>query len=433
MRGTFNLRLLAINTLFARYALEDINFTSSSQRYTVKGSGTFQIGGEVALRQEMFLQVHIDDGVSNRLCYLTNASAAVDRSWPMMHITLDQTNGTLIQVYQLCLAAAPVREIWFSTVSGLTSAFGQAPTNYYSGGDLLAMSGRVVKRQHELTGRLGIMPIAPDIGLDAVDVLPGGEIAFSVEQDIFSESLGPLQHGDLLSNQGRVIRPNQELLAPFTLQPPPPDVGLDAVRVLDSGEILFSITQNAFSEKLGITLGPGDLLSSSGAVRRSHQQLLAHFHPSDATKDYGLDAIHFWPHGEIWFSTEVGFQDQVLGPILGGDLLSDAGYVVFRNLELLNAFAPIEDLADFGLDALFLVTDVTPPAAPPRFVSIEANRSTGRVRLAWEGVGRVFQVERTSVLTSPFQPVSLIIPDLTWDDPGALTNSLQTYYRLRQW
>ena len=34
---------------------------------------------------------------------------------------------------------------------------------------------------------------------NAVEVLSGGEIAFSMEQDIFSESLGPLYHGDVLS------------------------------------------------------------------------------------------------------------------------------------------------------------------------------------------------------------------------------------------
>jgi hypothetical protein len=351
----------------------------------------------------------------------------------MMNLTLSQTNGTLIQVYHFCLAAAPLRDIWFSTVSGLTSAFGEAPTNHVSAGDLLSMSGRVVQRQSELIGRLGIMPVAPDIGLDAVDLLPGGEIAFSVEQDIFSETLGPIQQGDLLSNQGRILRQNQELLAAFSPQPPSPDVGLDAVHILDSGEILFSIEKDIFSERLGVTLGHGDLLSSTGEVRRTHQQLLAHFQPPDASKDYGLDAFYLWPNGEIWFSTEEGFQDRALGPIQPGDLLSDAGYVVFHNLELLRSFAPIEDLADFGLDALFLVTDVTPPAPPPRFLSVEANRSTGRARLAWDGPGRVFQLERASTVTGPFQPFSPIIPTLDFEIPGALTDSPQAYYRLRQW
>lgn len=284
----------------------------------------------------------------------------------MIHISLEQTNGTFIQVFQLDLAAAPVREIWFSTVSGFTSGYyGQPPTNHVSAGDLISVSGRIVKRNHELIGRLGIMPIAPDIGLDAVDVLPSGEIALSVEEDIFSETLGPLQHGDLLSSQGRILHSNQDLLARFVPQPPAPDVGLDAVQVLDHGEVLFSIETNIFSERLGVTLRRGDLLSNTGQVLRTNQQLLVRFHPSNPAKDYGLEALYVWPHGEIWFSTEEGFQDQMLGPILPGDLMSDLGHVVFRNLELLNAFAPVEDLADFGLDALFIVTDAATPAAPP--------------------------------------------------------------------
>lgn len=432
MRGTFELQLLENGPLFTRYAVKNISFQAGG-RYKVTGSGTYEFGGEFALMQRMSLQVQIDDGFSNKLCYFTNTSPAVTRSLPMFDVTLDQTNGTLIQTYQLRLAAAPVRELWFSTASGLTSAHSQPPTNGISAGDLLSSVSRVVKRNHELTGPLGIMPIVPDLGLDAVDILPGGEIAFSVEQDVFSETRGPLHHGDLRSNRGSIIRRNQDLLAPFVPQPPASDVGLDAVQVLDSGDILFSIEKDFFSERLGVTLRRGDLLSATGQVVRSNQQLLSRFHPADATKDYGLDALYLWPHGEIWFSTENGFQDLTLGSILAGDLLSDRGYIVFRNLELLNPFAPVEDLADFGLDALYVVTDATPPVPVPRFTSIQANRSSGNVQLMWQGSGRVFQVERAAVLPGTFQPLSPIIPDLFFDDPGTLSDRSQAYYRLRQW
>src|SRR6185436_10949919 len=100
--------------------MEDIQFTTPGAGYRVTGSGTFQIGGEVALRQEMFLQVQIDNGFTSRLCYFTNTTTAVDRLWPMIDITLEQTNGTFTQVYTLRLAAAPLREIWFSTTSFFT-------------------------------------------------------------------------------------------------------------------------------------------------------------------------------------------------------------------------------------------------------------------------------------------------------------------------
>jgi hypothetical protein len=384
----------------------------------------------------MFLQVQIDNGFTNKTCYFTNESFGVDRFWPMIDIQLMQTNLTnLDSVFWLRLAAAPVREFWISTASGFTSAYGQPPSNYVSDGDLISLSGRVVKRNAELTSQLYIMPMTADLGLDAVSILPGGEIAFSLAQNAFSETLGPLQHGDLLSSQGRIIYRNQDLLAAFAPQPAAPDAGLDAVQVLDSGEILFSIATNVCSKKLGVTLQRGDLLSNSGRVVRSNQQLLARFRPMNATNDYGLDAFFVWPQGEIWFSTERGFQDQDprLGAILAGDLLSDTGYRVFRNLKSLQAFAPLENRADFGLDALFIVTDDTAVAPAPHFTGIRAIPSTSSARLTWQGLGRVFQVESAGLVTDSFQPLSPILPDLSFDNAGTITNRAQAYYRLRQW
>jgi hypothetical protein len=431
MRGTFNLRLLNQNPFSSLYALEDIQFCASD-RYHVTGSGTFEIGGEFALVQRMALQVRIDNGVTNKLCYFTNATAAVDRLWPMIDICLDQTNGTFTQVYSLRLAAAPLREIWFSTVSFFSTTSGPAPARFILGGDLISTSGRIVKENADLYGSVGATPPGPDLGLDAVDILPGGEIAFSLDAGFPMSNVGPIQHGDLLSTRGRILRRNQDLLAPFGIQPAAPDVGLDAVHILDTGEILFSIETNIFSERLGLTLHRGDLLSSSGLVVRTYQQMLARFHPSNTAKDYGLDALYLWPSGEMWFSTEEGFDDSSLGPIFPDDLLSDQGVIVFRNLELLSVFAPAQNQSDYGLDALYVVTDSTPPAPASR-LAIQPEPSTGSVGLTWQGQGRVFQVERAGVVTGAFQALSPIIPDLFFDDLGALTNRARAYYRLRQW
>ena len=215
-------------------------------------------------------------------------------------------------------------------------------------------------------------------------------------------------------------------------EPATNDVGLDAVRVLDNGEILFSIATNVFSKQLNATLHRGDLLSSAASIMRSNQQLLARFHPTNSISDYGLDAIYLWPSGEIWFSTEDYFQDEVFGAILSGDLLSDQGYIVFRNLELLKAFAPKQTSADFGLDALYVVTDATAPAPPP-LLDIAARPATGSVGLTWRGQGRVFQVERAAEVTGPFLPHSPLLPELFFDDPGTHTNRSQAWYRLGQW
>jgi hypothetical protein len=426
--------LLEANPLFNRYAVQAIAFSAGGLpglTYKVTGRGTFQIGGEVAVVQAMSLEVEIDNGTTRTLCYVTNTSGLVERLWPMLKIQLTQTNGTPTQVYQLELAAAPLREIWFSTANGFHPGIPIPATDSVSGGDLLASPGRVVKRNHQLTALLGIMPVVPDLGLDAVEFLPRGEIAFSMEQDMFSETLGPLHHGDVLSNKGRVLQSYGDLIGAFGPEPPPADQGLDALHIESSHEVHFSIEQDFFSENLGRTVRRGDLLSSSGVILKTNEQLIARFHPADPKKDYGLDALWVWPSGEIWFSTEVGFTGQQFEVYGSGDLLSDQGYVVFRNLELLNRFAPIEDLADFGLDALFIVTDVAVAGPSPEFTSVSRNPLTGSVSLHWKGEGRVFQVERAGDANGPFSPLSEIVPDLFYEDQNPAEP--QSFYRLRQW
>jgi hypothetical protein len=105
---------------------------------------------------------------------------------------------------------------------------------------------------------------------------------------------------------------------------------------------------------------------------------------------------------------------------------------VLRQTELLAAFVPTQDPPAFGLDALYVVTDDIPPAPGPR-LSIRANPATHNAELTWEGQGRVFQVERADLVTGAFQPLSPVLPDLFYDDLGAITNRTQSYYRLLQW
>lgn len=134
------------------------------------------------------------------------------------------------------------------------------------------------------------------------------------------------------------------------------DYGLDAVTVGPNGLLLFSTEQGFFSQSLGLSIDDGDLLCEDGTIFKRVGELLANFQPIEPRPiPFGLDAVYVWPHREIWFSTEVGFADARFGYIGDGDLLSDTGRVVARNLELIDAFGPIEDLADFGLDSLHLL------------------------------------------------------------------------------
>jgi hypothetical protein len=363
----------------------------------------------------------------------TNAIRAVNRNWPILEIDLEQVDSNLLVFYRLHLLVAPVRELWFSTTGGLTAGIWQAPTNHASGGDLLSFNGRIVQRNQDLTMGMGIMPVVPDLGLAGIDMAAGGEILWAASQPVFSEFLGPIQQGDLLSNRGRVVKKNQELLAAFGLSPSAADAGLDALQVDASGEIYFSIRTNVYSPTLKLVLGRGDLLSDHGRRVKSNQELLARFQPVDAKTDYGLDALYIWPGGEIWFSTEDGFMDQQLGPITSGDLLSDNGYLVYRNLEIVGAFQPLEDLFNFGLDALYVVTDDLAPAPAPQIREVVVDRGTSALTVRWVGGGKVFQVEKSGAVNGPYLPSAPIIPGLefieAWD-AGVMSSS---FYRIRQW
>lgn len=438
MRGTFGLRLIQENPVFTTYALEDINFQAggpAGMTYKVRGRGIYHVGGEVGRLQDMFLEVGIDNGVTNVLCYLTNAVPTVTRGWPLIQITLGQTNGTATLQYGFELAAAPVREIWFSTTAGFTPGVQPPKTGQVQAGDLVSSAGHVVKRNRDLIGKLGLMPSPdpPDLGLDAVDVLPRGEVAFSTDLDVFSETLGPLHHGDLLSDHGRIVHSYADLVAPFGPMPPIVDPGLDAAQVLDNGETYFSIETDFFSERLGLLIRRGDLLSSSGRIAKTREELLAGFHPLAAI-DFGVDALHVWPSGEVWFSLEEGFRDDLLGDIRPGDILSDRGEVLYRNLELLREFQPLEERIDFGLDALYIVSDaLAPQVSTAGGTVLRADRQLGDLLLRWEAQGRLYQVEKAGDVLGPWTPLGTIGPTAEFTDSGVLITNQQAFYRLREW
>jgi len=432
MRGTFSLSLRETNPLFTVYDLRDINFDASNGilEYLVKGEGTYEIGGEVALMQRMQLKVQIDGvlGVELKSDY-----GPPQRVWPMIEIDVGEgvePPRNPLQVFYMHIVAAPVREIWFSTRTSFTSGtLGER----MSAGDLLSHTGRIVKTNSDLTRNLGIMPMVPDLGLDAVDVGPGGEVFFSCDDYVFSQTLGPLQHGDLLSDKGRIVRTNQQLTSAFVPEPVASDVGLDAVQVKEDGEILFSIEQDLFSEALDVMLRPGDLLSNKGVIVRTNKELLAKFEPTDVQDDLGLDAIHVWPSGEIWFSTESGFQSKTLGAVSEGDLLSDNGTIVFRNLELLQRFRPLEKLANFGLDGLFLITDGEPKEPPTPKATITLWQESGDVRIDWTSDGKVFQLERADEPGGPYVAVGPITTDTEYVDLVGVLGTAKSFYRLRLW
>jgi hypothetical protein len=385
---------------------------------------------EFALLQDMNLALQVKDAFTNRPALFTNDTRVVEKPWPLIQVNLTQTNGTLVQTFALNLVAAPLREVWFSTSKALTSTNRSSPTNVISPGDLISNRGRVVKRNHELTARLGIGPILPELGLDAIQVTHRGEILFSTLLGFWNPTLVQFGPGDLLSNRGVIVKQNQDLLAAFGGPAAQPDAGLDAVQVMPEGEILFSLRSNVVVNA-ALMLGRGDILSDRGQVFRTNRELLTNFHPAVTNRDFGLDAMQILPGGEIWFSVEESFNDKGLGTVSAGDLLSSLGYRVLRNEQLVAAFAPADPSLDYGLDALFVITDTQPPAPPPRIVKLR--HSVGSVGVEWDGDGEVFQLEHAPGISGPWSPCSPIVSDLTFDAPEVLSAGPSGFFRVRQW
>src|SRR5512140_3032422 len=108
LTGTFTLRFLDQNPLYTRYALTGISFHAGAQtgvEYKVVGSGIYQIGGEVAVLQDLFLDVAIDNGFTTTKAQCVNTNRMVSQRWPKIEISVAQTNGTPSQVYYLTLEA----------------------------------------------------------------------------------------------------------------------------------------------------------------------------------------------------------------------------------------------------------------------------------------------------------------------------------------
>lgn len=432
LRGTFDLVVVQDTPPYTRYALEDIEFTSSagsSLQKQVIGGGIYERFEEFGLVQDMTLSTRITSAYTNEPAYFTNGTPAIEKPFPLIELSLTQTNGSFAHTFSMHLLAAPVQELWFSTSKSFTSTNLSSPTNIISAGDLISSTGHVIRRNQDLVQRLGIMPPVPDLGLDAVDLASGGEIFFSIPVDVFSETLGPIQNGDLLSSRGVIVKRNQELLAAFHPSSTN-DAGLDAVQVMPTGEILFSIQSEVLVSNT-VTLSRGDILSDQGQVYLTHQQLFANFSPAITNHDFGLAALRILPSGEIWFSVEEGFLDNKLGTIQPGDLLSTLGYKVFSNRDLVTAFAPNDPSQDYGLDALWVVTDTLPSKPPPQIVS--QTLSGGMLHFEWSGVGSAFQMENAFAPLGPWLPASQIAPGLSCDLLVDTTGATSIFYRLRQW
>lgn len=392
----------------------------ASHAFVARGQGSLRLlvgtrpGTLVAQELRLRLSVWADGGAEETVS-LHSGVVPVSEPPPWIDVAADETLGdepASPHSRRLRIVAAPWPAMLLSTSRPFTSGASKARIG---AGDLISAEGFRPEdgvgliRNSELTARLGIMPPVPDLGLDAallrwsVDTgpaaIPAPEVVFSTSEGAFSETLGPLGPGDLLSADGRVVLPAARWLrafSPLVAADDPEgliaDPGLDAACLLPDGRIAFSVETAFFSETLGRTVLPGDILTDDGQMLRAEGDLLARFGPAADTAGAGLDAVFVWPHGEIWFSTERSFPSAAVGlapgdpapeagapgvgalgdpavgdpvvrggTVLAGDLLSDRGRVVLRNADLLRPWSPVEVDADLGLDALAI-------DAEPQFV-----------------------------------------------------------------
>jgi len=202
IRGSCWLKPTEHNPLFSNYVVRGLRFRSTAPHFSYAGQmeGTYRIGGEFALLEQMKL-----DGSINEVKDLKFDSGLVvpQARFPWIEIDLPQVfpnPNDSIFYFRLHLVAVPWPAMWFSTEHGFhPSNQVSAKYSYISDGDLLSSTGTVVRTNHQLTRRLGIMPIVPDLGLDAVlgrmplassKIGPArGEIWFSPEDDAFRKRI----------------------------------------------------------------------------------------------------------------------------------------------------------------------------------------------------------------------------------------------------
>ncbi|MDX2199749.1 MAG: hypothetical protein SF069_12365 [Phycisphaerae bacterium] len=252
----------------------------------------------------------------------------------------------------------------FSTERDFAATKGPAAGQLITQGDECRDDGERLLLHAEMVANFCPEAVS-NFGVDALH-RTGILVWFSTEQSWFDECLNQLiTDGDLLNIDGGVIT-NAQLLFPFALPPPLLPPGLDAVHLNfdisanggppPNNSIWFSIEDDAFSGSIGVMLQHGDILSTNGTIVATNQELIQNFCPKPVQPDVGLDALYLPRNGEIWFSIEDSFFSECLGlQINEGDLLSNAGYVVKREADLLAAFGPIVPGAqDAGLDAIWI-------------------------------------------------------------------------------
>ncbi|MBN2533668.1 MAG: hypothetical protein JXB88_12290 [Spirochaetales bacterium] len=135
--------------------------------------------------------------------------------------------------------------------------------------------------------------IGPDTGEESAISPLKRIVVFSTKEGFFSEKLGVyISPGDLLATDGTIYRTNKELFLNFNPVSVSTDrsIDIDAVHILSNGEVWFSTATSFKDSNLGY-IGHGDLLSENGRRIMRNRDILALFAPLEDLDDFGLDSI----------------------------------------------------------------------------------------------------------------------------------------------
>jgi hypothetical protein len=106
--GSFDLRLIESNSLFASYKVDNLALQSidtNGTQYQVAGNGYYQVSAAGA--RDFVLSIAVmRDGVQDS-AILTNYDSTIQQAWPAIQAGLIQTNVVSGQQYRLSLSAAP--------------------------------------------------------------------------------------------------------------------------------------------------------------------------------------------------------------------------------------------------------------------------------------------------------------------------------------
>jgi len=250
---------------------------------------------------------------------------------------------------------------------------------YISDGDVLSFGGVVCARNRDLLASFAVGRYLPDLGLDALEIIdiPSRLIAFSTELD---DPALHFESGDLLFTNGAVI-PNLALVKPFGIDY---SIGLDGLQFVGEQERIIK-----FADSL-VNVPRDTLLRDPEQLRKLLEEL-------------DID---------IWFSTEGTFGAPREPKILDGDLLSvRTASLVATNSDLLPATVPAglpKRGVDFGLDGVMAVrsADAERAKATLRFSTEllfdgEPTFTDGDILAIGGGV-----VTKNETLVAPFQPAA---------------------------